>query len=76
MAENQPVDDNARKGAVRRRSELDIKIMGETHWSKSSKEYGRFVDQKAEGDVHGRSAGAVISRQPRPGKAMTGARGR
>ena len=40
MAVNKPVGDNARKGAVRKRSQLDTKIMGETHWSKRSKESG------------------------------------
>jgi hypothetical protein len=33
MAVNKPVGDNARKGAVRKRSQLETKIMGEKHWS-------------------------------------------
>jgi hypothetical protein len=46
MAVNKPVGDNARKGAVRKRSQLKTKIQGETHWTKRSKTSGRFLDQK------------------------------
>ena len=38
MAVNKPVGDNARKGAVRKRPQLETKIMGEKHWSKRNKE--------------------------------------
>jgi hypothetical protein len=48
MAVNKPVGDNARKGAVRRRSQLETKVMGEDHWTKRNKESGRFMDQKAD----------------------------
>ena len=36
MAMNKPFGDNARKGAVRKRSQLETKIMGEKHRSKRS----------------------------------------
>jgi hypothetical protein len=46
MAVNKPIGDNARKGAVRRRSQLKTKMMGEGHWAKRSKDTGRFMDVK------------------------------
>lgn len=46
MAANKPVGDNARKGAVRRRSQLQTKLMGKKKWTKRSKDSGRFMDQK------------------------------
>jgi hypothetical protein len=46
MAVNKPVGDNARKGAVRKRSQLKTKVEGESHWTKRSKASGRFMDQK------------------------------
>ena len=49
MAVNKPVGDTARKGAVRRRSQLETKTMGEKHWTKRSKESGQFMDQKDKG---------------------------
>ena len=48
MAVNKPVGDNARKGAVRRRSQLETKVMGEDNWTKRNKDTGRFMDQKAD----------------------------
>jgi len=53
MAVNKPVGDNARKGAVRKRSQLETKIMGEKHWSKRNKESGQFMDQKEKGKFKG-----------------------
>jgi hypothetical protein len=50
MAVNKPVGDNARKGAVRKRSQVETKIMGEKHWTKRS---GQFMDQKEEGKFKG-----------------------
>jgi hypothetical protein len=38
--------DSARKGAVRKRSQLKTKVEGEAHWTKRSKASGRFLDQK------------------------------
>jgi hypothetical protein len=46
MAVNKPTGDNARKGAVRKRSQLETKVMGEQHWTKRSKASGQFMDQK------------------------------
>lgn len=44
MAVNKPIGDNARKGAVRKRSQLQT--MGKKTWTKRSKASGRFMDQK------------------------------
>ena len=38
--------DNARKGAVKKRSQLKTKVMGEETWSKRNMETGAFMDQK------------------------------
>ena len=46
MAVNKPVGDNARKGAVRKRSQLKTKMQGDEHWTKRSRKSGRFMDQK------------------------------
>jgi hypothetical protein len=45
MAVNKPVGDNARKGAVRKRSQLKTNVQGEEHWTKRSRQTGRFMDQ-------------------------------
>jgi hypothetical protein len=42
MAVNKPTGDTARKGAVRKRSQLETKVMGEQHWTKRSKASGQF----------------------------------
>ncbi|HUR43009.1 MAG TPA: hypothetical protein VMZ01_02795 [Aestuariivirga sp.] len=46
MAVNKPAGDKARKGAVRKRSQLKTKVEGEAHWTKRSKTSGQFMDQK------------------------------
>lgn len=46
MATNKPTGDYARKGAVRKRTQLRSKVMGESTWTKRNKETGRFMDQK------------------------------
>ena len=46
MATNKPVGDNARKGAVRKRTQLRTKTMGKTTWTKRDKTSGKFMDQK------------------------------
>ncbi|WP_119273105.1 hypothetical protein [Taklimakanibacter deserti] len=46
MATNKPSGDNARKGAVRKRSQLKTKMEGEEHWTKRSREDGKFLAQK------------------------------
>jgi hypothetical protein len=46
MAVNKPVGDNARKGAVRKRTQRKGTLMGKTTWTKRSKESGQFMDVK------------------------------
>jgi len=46
MAVNKPKGDNARKGAVRKRSQLKTKMEGEKHWTKRNRQTGQFMDQK------------------------------
>jgi hypothetical protein len=44
MAVNKPSGDNARKGAVRKRSQLKNKLAG--GWTKRNKKTGEFMDVK------------------------------
>jgi hypothetical protein len=46
MAVNKPIGDNARKGAVRKRSQLKTKMVGEARWTKRSRASGQFMDVK------------------------------
>ena len=46
MATNAPTGDGHRKGAVRKRTQLKTKTMGEDHSTKRSKETGEFMAQK------------------------------
>jgi hypothetical protein len=46
MAVNKPVGDGARKGAVRKRSQLKTQMQGEARWTKRSRETGQFLDVK------------------------------
>jgi hypothetical protein len=46
MATNKPVGDDARKGAVRKRTQLRTKLMGEETWTKRNKRTGKFAQQK------------------------------
>ena len=46
MAVNKPVGDSARKGAVRKRSQLKGKLMGKTAWTKRNKKGGQFMAVK------------------------------
>jgi hypothetical protein len=46
MAVNKPTGDSARKGAVRKRSQLATKTMGKKTWTKRDKTSGEFMDQK------------------------------
>jgi hypothetical protein len=48
MATNAPSGDGHRNGAVRNRSQLQTKVMGEKHWTKRDKGTGQFMDQKAD----------------------------
>ena len=45
MATNAPTGDGHRKGAVRKRTQLKTKIMGEEHSTKRSKQTGEFMAQ-------------------------------
>ena len=46
MATNAPAGDNHRQGAVRKRTQLKTKTMGEEHFTKRSKNSGQFMAQK------------------------------
>jgi len=46
MATNKPAGDGHSNGAVRDRSQLKTKTMGEQHFTKRSKETGEFLAQK------------------------------
>ena len=48
MAVNKPIGDNARKGAVRKRSQLKTAMQGQKRFTKRSRETGRFMDVKAD----------------------------
>jgi hypothetical protein len=49
MATNAPAGDGHRNGAVRERSQLKTKAMGEEHFTKRSKANGQFMAQKKDG---------------------------
>jgi hypothetical protein len=46
MAVNKPVGDNARKGAVKKRTQLKTRLQGETTWTKRDKTSGEFMAVK------------------------------
>jgi hypothetical protein len=46
MATNKPRGDNRRKGAVKKRTQRKIKVMGKMTWVKRDTTSGKFVDQK------------------------------
>jgi hypothetical protein len=46
MATNKPTGDKARKGAVKKRTQLKGKLMGKTVWTKRDKSTGEFMDVK------------------------------
>jgi hypothetical protein len=46
MAVNKPVGDNARKGAVKKRTQLATKTMGKKTWTKRDKTSGEFMAVK------------------------------
>lgn len=48
MAKNNPVGDNARRGAVRDRSQVYNPVTDV--WTKRDTETGRFMDQKKDGE--------------------------
>ena len=46
MAVNKPIGDNARKGAVKKRTQLKTKVMGKPAWTKRDKTSGEFMAVK------------------------------
>ncbi len=46
MAANKPVGENARKGAVKKRSQLLTQTMGKKTWTKRDRTTGEFMGQK------------------------------
>ena len=46
MATNKPIGDNARKGAVKKRTQRKGKLMGKTAWTKRNKKGGQFMAVK------------------------------
>ena len=46
MAVNKPVGDNARKGAVKKRTQLKTKLGGVTAWTTRNKKSGEFMAVK------------------------------
>jgi hypothetical protein len=46
MAVNKPTGDKARKGAVKKRSQLKGKLIGKPAWTKRDKKSGEFMDVK------------------------------
>ena len=46
MAVNKPYGDNARKGAVKKRTQRKGKLAGRTAWTKRNKASGQFMDVK------------------------------
>ena len=52
MATNAPVGDGHRNGAVRKRTQLKTKLMGEDHYTKRNKKNGEFIAQKQDGNKY------------------------
>jgi len=46
MAVNKPVGDNARKGAVKKRSQVKTKLGGASAWTKRNASSGKFMAVK------------------------------
>jgi hypothetical protein len=46
MAVNKPVGDNARKGAVKKRTQLKTRLGGASAWTKRNKTSGEFMAVK------------------------------
>jgi hypothetical protein len=46
MAVNKPVGDDARKGAVKKRTQLKSTLMGKAAWTKRDKTSGEFLAVK------------------------------
>ena len=46
MAVNKPTGDTARKGAVKKRTQLKTAMQGKKQWTKRDKSTGEFMDNK------------------------------
>ena len=46
LAVNKPIGDNARKGAVKKRTQRKIELMGKSAWTKRDKTSGEFMAVK------------------------------
>jgi hypothetical protein len=66
MAVNKPVGDNARKGAVKKRSQLKTTLGGATAWTKRNKKGGEFmaVKRPAKKTTAARNSRASGARRP------------
>ena len=60
MAVNKPTGDNARKGAVKKRTQLTGKLQGKTAWTKRDKTSGEFLAGKKSKKVQGCEAGEAV----------------
>lgn len=58
MATNKPIGDNARKVAVRKRTQLKTKVKGEDRWTKRDKGTIHGPEEDCE-EVQGRAAGEI-----------------
>jgi hypothetical protein len=63
VAVNKPVGDNARKGAVKKRTQLKTTLGGATTWTKRNKKSGEFVAVKKQGgqEIQRYSTGKIAS---------------
>jgi hypothetical protein len=57
MAVNKPIGDNARKGAVKKNSQLQTKIMGKKTWTKTSEAGARRPGQLIVADFRPKNQG-------------------
>jgi hypothetical protein len=74
LATNKPTGDNARKGAVKKRTQLKTTLGGASAYTKRSKKSGTFMAEDGEKDqgrekVQGRAAGEGAL--ARPARAVT-----
>lgn len=53
MAVNRPTGDNARKGAVKKRTQLATKVMGNKRMTKRNRTTGELMAQKKTGKFKG-----------------------
>ena len=63
MAVNKPVGDNARKGAVKKRTQRKTAVMGKPAWTKRDKTSGEFMAVKKERQEIQRSPAREVLKQ-------------